>query len=232
MKTKLTLLAATFTAIVLAAGCSMFGANPTPPTPTEARLFNIETNVVPQIVTRTNVVTSVNVVTVTNGGGIPILTTHVFNTTNTVTATNQVEEYQYTPKPATVSTVTQLGNAVAPFTTGWGSIISGALVGLYGLWAHLRSTKKGDTALALTQEIEALRDFVLTLPQGTKIDTAVTQFMQQHQMEAGVATEVLGLIKGNTSDPTVVGVAAQLQAAINELTNPPAAPNPPVVPKV
>jgi hypothetical protein len=43
---------------------------------------------------------------------------------------------------------------------------------------------------------------------------------------------VLGLIKGNTSDPTVVGVAAQLQAAINALTNPPAAPNPPVVPKV
>lgn len=216
---------------ILFAGCKMFGANPTPPSPTEAKFFDISTNVVPQIVTRTNVVTTTNVVNVPNpiGGGIPFFTTNFVTATNVVEQTNQVEQYTYTPKPAAVATTTELGNAVAPFTAGWGSIISGALVGLYGLWAHLRSTKKGDTALALTQEIEALRDFVLTLPQGTKIDAAVTQFMQQHQMEAGVASEVLKLIKDNTSDPTVVGVAAQLQTAINDLTNPPAAPNPPKV---
>lgn len=213
-------------------GCKMFGADPAPPSKFEQKAFDIETNVVPQIVTRTNVVTTTNIVNVPNpiGGGVPFFTTNFITSTNVVTQTNQVEEYQYTPKPAAVSTVTQLGTAVAPFTAGWGSIISGALVGLYGVWAHLRSTKKGTTAEVLTQEIEAVRDFILTLPQGTKIDAAVTKFMQQHQTESGVAQEVMKLIKDNTNDPTVVGVATQLQTAINDLTNPPAAPNPPKVP--
>jgi hypothetical protein len=214
----------------IATGCTMFCKNPSPPTQTEARAFDIQTNMVPQIVTRTNTVTTTNVVNVPSPTGVPILSTNFVTTTNVVTQTNQVEQYVYNTRPEVQNTVTQFGTAVAPFTAGWGSIVSGALVGLYGLWAHLRSTKKGDTALALTQEIEALRDFVLTLPQGTKIDAAVTQFMQQHQTESGVAQEVLKLIKDNTGDPTVVGVAAQLQNAINDLTNPPAAPNPPKVP--
>jgi hypothetical protein len=218
--------------LLAAAGCKLFGANPAPPSKTEAKFFDIETNVIPQIVTRTNTITTTNIVNVPSPTGVPMFQTNFVTATNIVTQTNQVEEYTYTPKSATVGAIQTVGQATAPFTAGWGTIISSALVGLYGLWAHLRSTKKGDTAAALTQEIEAVRDFILTLPQGTQIDTAVTKFMQQHQMEAGVAQEVLGLIKGNTSDPTVVGVAAQLQAAINALTNPPAAPNPPVVPKV
>lgn len=219
-------------AVLISTGCKLFGSNPEPPSKTEAKLFDITTNVVPVVVTKTNVVTTTNVVNVPMPSGPPVLTTNYTYATNFFNQTNQIEEYHYNPKPAAVSTTTQLGNAVAPFTAGWGSIISGALVGLYGLWAHLRSTKKGDTAQALTEEIEAVRDFILTLPQGAQIDTAVTKFMQQHQTESGVAQEVLKLIEGNTNDPTVVGVAAQLQAAINALTNPPAAPNPPAVPKV
>ncbi len=209
-------------AIIVAAvtGCQLLGDKPSPPSQAEAKAFDITTNFVPQIVTKTNVVTTTNIVNVPSPFPFPVYSTNTVTSLNVVTVTNQVEEYQYKPKPAVVETTTQLGTAVAPFTAGWGSIISGALVGLYGLWAHLRSTKKGDTALALTQEIEAVRDFILTLPQGSKIDSAVTQFMQQHQTESGVAQEVLNLIKGNTSDPTVVGVAAQLQAAINELTSP------------
>lgn len=211
-------------------GCQMFGKNPSPPSATEAKLFDIQTNTVPQVVTRTNTVTTTNVVNVPSPSGVPMFATNFITATNVVTQTNQIEEYQYNKRPAVEATTTQLGTAVAPFTAGWGSILSGALVGVYGLWAHLRSTKKGDTALVLTQEIEAVRDFILTLPQGTKIDAAVTQFMQQHQTESGVAQEVMKLIKDNTDDPTVVGVATQLQTAINDLTNPPAAPNPPAVP--
>lgn len=220
MKTKfINSILITLTSIVLVVtGCKLFGASPTPPTPTEARLFDITTNITPQVVTQTNVVTSVRVVTVTNSVGIPVMTTNTFNTTNVVTQTNQVADYQYTPKPAAVATVEGIGNAASPFTAGWGTIISSALVGLYGLWAHLRSTKQTATSSALTQEIEAIRSFILTLPQGTKIDAAVTQFMQQHQVEAGVANQVLNLIQGFSSDATVTGVAAQLQDAITALT--------------
>lgn len=202
-------------------GCKLFGSSPSAPTPTEAKIFDITTNMAPQVVMRTNVVTTTNVVNAPSPSGAPMFSTNFVTATNIITLTNQVEQYQYTPKPVAVATTTELGSAVAPFTAGWGSIISGILVGAYGLWAHLRSTKQTATSSALTQEIEAIRTFILTLPQGTKIDSAVTQFMQQHQVEAGVASQVLALIKGYSSDPTVTGVAAQLQDVINTLTAPP-----------
>lgn len=202
-------------------GCKMFGANPTPPSPIEAKLFDITTNQVPQVVTKTNVVTQYNVVTLTNSVGLVTFSTNTFFNTNVVQTTNIIQAYQYVTRPENTQTVTQLGNAVAPFTAGWGSIISAALVGFYGLWAHLRSTKSTATSSALTQEIEAIRSYILTLPQGTKIDSAVTQFMQKHQVEAGVANQVINLIKGFSNNATVTGVAAQLQDAINQLTAPP-----------
>ena len=221
MKKKIiTVIASLGIGAVIVTGCKLIGSNPSPPTQFEQRSFDITTNYTPEIVTKTNVVTTTNVVNVPSPFGVPIFQTNFVTSTNVVTLTNQVPDYQYVPKSTVVDTTTHLGNAVAPFTAGWGSIISGALVGLYGLWAHLRSTKKGATASALTQEIEAIRDFILTLPQGTKIDTAVTTFMQQHQVETGVAQEVLKLIEGNTSDPTAIGIAKQLQEAIDALTNP------------
>jgi hypothetical protein len=210
-------------AALAVAGCKMFGANPTPPTYTEAHLFDITTNSVPQVVFKTNVVDSVNIVTVTNAVGVAVLTTNFFNSTNVVTTTNQVMSYDYQPKTETVATIQAVGAVSSPFTAGWGTMVGSALIGLYGLWAHLRSTKSTNTSLALTQEIEAIRDFILTLPQGAKIDTAVTTFMQQHQTEAGVAQQVLSLIEGNSSNATVTGVAAELQTLINTLTAPPKA---------
>lgn len=210
---------------VAAAGCKLFGSNPSPPSPAEAKAFDITTNFTPQVVTNTVTVIQTNIVNVPSPFGVPFFQTNFVTSTNMVTVTNQVADYQYAPKPAVTATVTQIGTAVAPFTAGWGSIISGAAVGLYGLWAHLRSTKKGATNVVLTQDIEAIRDFILTLPQGTNIDTAVTQFMQKHQMEAGVASEVMSLIKGNTTNPTVVGISQALQTAIAAAT----APTPPKV---
>lgn len=216
---KLALITITAVALVVT-GCKMFGANPAPPTKAEQKFFDITTNEVPKVVTQTNLVTQTNIITLTNQVGIPILQTNLITTTNVVQATNVMESYQYTPKSAVVATISGVGSATAPFTAGWGTIITSALVGLYGLWAHLRSTKQTATSSALTQEIEAIRSFILTLPQGTKIDSAVTQFMQQHQVEAGVASQVLNLIKGYSSDSTVTGVASQLQDAINTLTKP------------
>lgn len=207
--------------VAVVAGCKAIGDNPTPPTALESKLFDIVTNQVPQIVTKTNTVNVTNVVELPSTNGAVIQQTNIVTQTNVVTQTNQVSEYQYTPKPVINGTIQSVGAASGPFTAGWGTIIAGGLSLLYGAWAHLRSTKTGNTALVLTQQIEAIRDFILTLPNGTKIDTAVTQFMQQHQTEAGVAQEVLKLIKDNTSDPTAVGLAAQLQAAINDLTAPP-----------
>lgn len=216
---KLSALVLTATALVIT-GCKMFGANPTPPSALEAKLFDITTNSTPKVVTQTNVVTQYSVVTLTNSVGLVTFSTNTFFTTNVVDATNIVQAYEYVPKPANTATISAVGTATAPFTAGWGTLISSALVGLYGLWAHLRSTKSTATSSALTQEIEAIRAYILTLPQGTKVDAAVTQFMQQHQVESGVASEVLNLIKGYSSNATLTGIASDLQDTINTLTKP------------
>ena len=221
MKTKLTYLTVGLAAIALAFGCSMFGANPTPPSPLEAKVFNVITNVAYRIVDNTNVVTVTNVVTLVQPSGPPILTTNMVTTTNVVTQTNQVEQYQFTPKTEIVSTVQALGTASGPFTGGVGTMVGAALVALYAGWAQLRSNKNANTSTALAQEIETIREFILTLPSGTKIDQAVTQFMQQHQVEAGVAQNVLGILANNVSNNDAVAAAKELSDAIGVLSAPP-----------
>lgn len=202
-------------------GCSTIGASPKPPSATEAKLYQVETNFIPATVTVTNILRQTNVVTLTNQVDNTVTTTNVVSVTPVVSQveTNQAV-YIYHNNPQVTGTLAALGQASGPFTGGIGTFVAGGLALLYGLWGQARSTKLKGTAVALTQEIEAVRDYILTLPQGTKIDAAVTGFMQQHQVEAGVASQVMTLIEGNTSNPTVVGVSQSLQAAIDELTKP------------
>lgn len=216
-------------AAALLVGCDTVGQSPKPPTPTEAKLYQVETNFVPITITKTNFVQSTNVVTLTNTVDNTVTTTNVVTVTPTVTQvqTNQAV-YTYHDNPAITGTISALGTASGPFTAGVGTLVAGGLAFLYGLWGHLRSTKMGNTAQTVTDELEALRNFILTLPQGSKIDAAVTGWMQQHQVEAGVSQQVLKLIQGNTSDPTINGISASLQAAIDELTKP-TVPTPPKV---
>lgn len=226
MKTARTILSISTTAIIAAAllvGCSLFGSNPSAPSSVEQHAFDIATNVVPQIVTRTNVVTTTNVVNAPSPAGGTVLQTNVVNETHVVTVTNQVEQYQFSPKPAAVATAQALGTASGPFTAGIGTMVSSGLIMLYGLWAHLRSNKEGNTSTALAQEIETIREFILTLPSGTKIDQAVTQFMQQHQVEAGVAQNVLGILAKNVSNNDAVAAAKTLSDAIGIMSATPKA---------
>ncbi len=208
-------------AAALLTGCDTVGQSPKPPTATEAKLYQVETNTIPLVITKTNFVQTTNVITVTNSVDNTVTTTNVITTTPTVTQvqTNQVV-YTYHDNPAIIGTIKAVGDASGPFTAGIGTLVGGGLALLYGIWGQLRSTKLKGTASALTTEIEAVRDYILTLPQGVKIDAAVTQFMQQHQVETGVANQVMKLIEGNTNDPTVVGVSQSLQAAIAALTAP------------
>lgn len=228
MKNKhISLISITGLSIALLAGCTsgLFGANPAPPTTLEQKLFDTQTNYIPVVVTKTNIVETTNMVVLTNTVNNTVTTTNVITATPEVTTqTNQQAVYTETPKPIVTGTLQAAGTAASPFTAGIGTMVSGGLVLLLGIWGHLRSYKFAQTSTALADEIEAVRNYILTLPQGTKIDAAVTQFMQQHQTESGVAQTVLKLIDGNTSDPTIAGISAQLQTAINDLTNPPTPP--------
>lgn len=207
--------------IALAAGCALFGANPKPPTPTEEKLFNVVTNIVPQVVVVTNTVMQTNIVDVTPPGApAPVQVTNVVTETHVFNVTNQVAQYQYSPKPENVQTVQSLGTATAPFTAGIGTIVSAAILALYSGWATMRSSKNANTSTALAQEIETIREFILTLPSGAKIDQAVTQFMQQHQVEAGVANQVLSIIGNSVSNNDAKVAAQELQTVISTLAPP------------
>jgi len=56
-----------------------------------------------------------------------------------------------------------------------------------------------------------LREFIQALPNGTKYDAAITAWLQQHQMQAGVAQQVLGILENNVSNP-------EAKAAVNEIS--------------
>lgn len=198
--------------------CKLFGTNPAPPSKVEQAVFNTVTNYVTVERPVTNVVTTVV--------QIPVQTTNTVNqvivTTNTVTqfATNvtQVtvtnEEYTLTPKPVTTTLVQSagtLGNLAMP---GVGTLASNAVLLALGIWAQWRSTKRQATSVTLTQEIEAVREFIKTLPQGVKYYTAITKFLQDHQVEAGVAQQVIDIL---TKEKLTTAASADAKANATDI---------------
>lgn len=206
---------------VIITGCSLFGANPAPPSKFEQAIFDIQTNRTQVIKTETNYVT-VQVPTPvfhTNEVGVTVtnvaIVTQIIPTYLQVTNTHEV--YTLTPKAATTDTVAvagSIGNAVAP---GIGGLIAGIAGGILTMWGKLRSSKQVGTTLA--QNIQTMREFLKTIPNGAQYDNVLTQFMQQHQAEQGVLQQVLQILpKLNYSGAQVA--AQEIQAALTELNTP------------
>ena len=212
-------------------GCAPLGANPTPPTAFEKDLYNVQTNQVPLVAWHTNEVTLTNTVTVTktNEAGAPITVTNTVVVTKEVPVlvTNTVPAYTLTPND-TVKSIAQaagsIGNAVLP---GAGDAIALGLLALVGFWGHLRSYKASKTvatqtatSAALAQEIETVREFIKTLPSGTKYDQVITGFLQDNQVSVGVAQQVLDLLRTEVSNPEAKVAAGELQNIIAAITKP------------
>lgn len=222
MKTKI-LLAAGIASLMLFTGCKLlsseFGATPSAPTSVERILYDTVTNYVQIPVTVTNVIQSTNVVvaTITNViGQVVTVTNQVVNiTTSLQTVTNVVPVYQLTPSAtagAGVSGITTIGNMIAP---GAGSLAGIAATGLLALWGWLRSGKKGTTNNVVTQEMETVLEFIKALPNGTNYNNAITSWLQSHQVQTGVATQVLTLLENNVDNPAAKTAAADIITAIN-----------------
>jgi hypothetical protein len=199
------------------AGCSLIGANPKPPTKFEEGVFDIKTNVVTEVRTVTNHVQVPVEVFHTNEVGVNVTNTIPQVVPQYITVTNHTEQYLYTPKQIVTDTATTagtIGNIVAP---GIGGIVTGILGGVIAMWGKLRSTKQVGTTLA--QNIQTIREFLKTIPNGDKYDTLITQFMQKHQAEQGVLQQVVGIL--GEIDRSDAKVAAQeLQASLTALNHP------------
>jgi hypothetical protein len=205
-------------AALVYAGCS------SAPTAFEKKFYNIDTLTNAVVVSTTNNIFKTNVVTK------DVFTTNVVNdiTHITITPTRDVVvlqdaiityqtnlqvQYTYTAN-TNASTVSQVGGAIAaPF--GLGGLVSTALTGLFGIWAAIRSRKKGQVAAGLTQGIEVFSEVLKTTPQGQELDTKAKTWLQNHQVQTSTDMEVLELLK-LVDNQEARDVAAKIQ---NEIAN-------------
>ena len=176
------------------------------PTAAERLVYDVHTNYVNVYSVQTNNVVS----TITN------ILDQIVQVTNQVlgVSTQQVAEYGLTVKPGTTSTVTAAGVAANSMYPGIGSMASMGVLALLGAWAWFRGRNSSATSTTLAQEIETMREFILTLPNGTKYDTAITAWLQTHQVQSGVAQQVLSVLANQVSNPDAKAALVNIQQAI------------------
>jgi hypothetical protein len=230
-ETKSFTIASLFSIALLACiltGCSLFGANPAAPTALEKTIFTTVTNyqvVVQNIgvpVYQTNTIYQTFTVTNQVGQLVPMFVTNTLVQTawqtNQVLATNQT--YSLSTSPTTVSAVQGGAAVINAFAPGIGTIASGIILALFGGWSYLRGNKQVSTSAALAQEVETLRTLLQSLPNGTKYDTVITSWLQSHQVEAGVATQVLTLLENNVSSPDAKAAVQGILDTYNAMSKP------------
>jgi hypothetical protein len=176
------------------------------PTAIERLVYDVHTNYVNVYTVQTNYA----VATITN------ILDQVVQVTNQVLAviTNQQAEYGLTVKPGTTTAVTAGGVAANTMYPGIGSMASMGVLALLGAWAWFRGRKSSATSTTLAQEIETMREFILTLSNGTKYDTAITGWLQTHQLQTGVADQVLSVLANQVSNPDAKAALINIQQAL------------------
>ncbi len=211
------------TAILAIVVSVLFQGCISPPSPWESKYYNVETNYVDVVVTRTNIVPITNVFNVvitntenfviTNETKIVSYTTNIYNLTNVVPIS-----YQFSPSTNATEiakTAGDVSNLVAP---GTGGLVTAIVGGLFGIWGTMRSRKYQNTAGVLAQGIEVYGEVVKTLKgiNGKDLDAEVKSWLQQNQAETGVIESVLVLLKNTVDNPQAKEVASQIQKFLEQ----------------
>lgn len=137
------------------------------------------TNLVPWIITETNLAGEVTVST----NAVPIIVEVPARTIKTVE-----------PKPEVLAAIETVGTMPLP----WAGTVALALGWLYTGIAAARNRK---IAVALVQGIEAAREWLQTTPEGKQTDRQILDALKRHQEAAGVLESVGALVNrytGNT----------------------------------
>lgn len=230
MKIKICLATLTGLVIALIAGCVT-----KPPSAFEQRYFNITTNppvlaVVTNYVPVTLYKTNEVIQTVTNLQNVVEFRTNLIPVavaTNlqavTSLVTNEPETYNLKPKPEAIQPIQTVGGLIGNLF-GAGGLVTTAIGAAFSLWGFMRSKKTYATATDLAQIIETVRSFVRQLPNGANYDTALVNFMVQHQAEAGTINQVAQIVAGevNTSDAQVAAEHIRQSLAALGVPLPPA----------
>ena len=176
-----------------------------PPSPTEAKFFDITTNYVPTLSATTNAVVAPDPVT-----QLPVTNYSV------LTITNLTPEYIFVPNTnaaGTAQTVGAITNLAAP---GFGALATSIIGGLFGIWGTLRSRKANQTASALAQIIETGEQVLLTSPNGPELAAQWKAWMVKHQAETHTISEASKLVANIVDTEAARQAAEQIAAIINK----------------
>lgn len=199
-------------------GCKALSGQ-SPPSGIEGQFFDVQTNWVEKVNYQTNTVLVTNVVPVnmTNEIGKVIVVTNevIVPQYELTTVTNFIESYQFTPGTNTLASVKDTSGIIDTYAPGVGSLAGGIVIGLLALWGKLRSYKKTGTVLA--QNIESIREFVKTLPNGEKYDQAIVEFIRDHQRETGTLDAIVKLLERQMSHPQAVASVAEIKMLLESL---------------
>ena len=179
------------------------------------------TNVVTQVIERTNVVLVTNSATGAVSGYAtrePVATnfvTMVLTNLVPVFYTNiiQVPVTNLVAKPEVEATIQAGGSIVNTFLPGIGSMLALALGGLYHGYRQVRNKKVNE---ALIQGVETARAVLETTPQGQAADAAFVKWLMEHQKEAGVFTTVAGLVEQLTDNPAARMTAQEIAERVRK----------------
>lgn len=221
MKTHLFLL----TVILALAGCA------SAPTAFERQFANIDTNYVPVLVLKTNVVTvtQTNLVTVpvTNEIGVMTFKTNVIELavlrTNVTVATNMEPRYSETPNATAKAVADTAGTIFGMALPGTGALATQVVLGAFALffgWRNRQFAGK-NTALnqslgVLAQTIETGREILAKTPQGKQAADQFTSWMIQHQAATQTITSISEIVKGVVDNEEAKKAADQILQLINQ----------------
>lgn len=224
MKSKILFASCSLAAVVLA-GCSLLERG-APPSRVEQALFTTITNVVEVPVLKTVTITETNRVTVietnlVSGEVVTKINEVIVPKVVIVTVTNLVEVYDHQVSDTTRGRVQGVGAIVDTFVPGIGGMAAAGILAVLGGIAQWRSSRRGRSQDALTQEVETILEFIKQLPNGAAHKEAITSWLQNHQVEAGVAEHIMALIENRVDNPEAKGAATEirnLMAAVQKAT--------------
>lgn len=208
--------------VITMTSCSLFGSkNGAPLSGAERPFFTTVTNYVLQPVWQTNTVNEIvqTIVPVTNTVGAVIFQTNLITVPvpTPMWITNVFEQYTHTPNETAQASAGVAGTIANLIIPGSGGAITTGILALLGIWGGWRSKKNKDTGIALSQEIETILEFVYSLPKGAAYHETIVRFLKDHQVEAGVAQEVLKILEKNISNKDAVAAMEGIRLAISTM---------------
>ncbi len=179
----------------------------------------VQTNTLPVVTERTNIVYVTNATTGAVTGYLerePVATNMVSAVvTNWVPVfyTNlvQVPVTNLVGRAETEAVIEATGSVVNTFAPGIGSILALALGGLYHGYRQIRNRKVNE---ALVQGVETARAILTTTPQGQAADAQFLKWLMEHQKEAGVFATVSGLVDQLSDNPAARLTAQEISARV------------------